>query len=242
LIADNGRQEDSSTMVEPVTTSLTLLVLGKLAEDLILDACKDHVKGKLKGLLSRLEGEGSTADELQAAFEDALKGAYTACLETLLSNIRNCGYSDDELSRYRESLHAFIRDEDVAGELLEAFKSPDDRTRPSPDRMAMYWQALKCQPLPEELGDQVWMMVAVAFRSQAKRQAFLSTPLRKVLNAENIDQIRQLLERAGGIRTEVRIDRYAARMRIKYAAVDLANLMPSSADDPGRLVIRDVRY
>ncbi len=33
---------------------------------------------------------------------------------------------------------------------------------------------------------------------------------------------------------------YATRMRLKYAAVDLANLMPSYVEDPGRLVIRDV--
>jgi hypothetical protein len=131
-------------MVEPVTTSLTLLVLGKLAEDLILDACKDHVKGKVAALLTGLEGGGNTGDELQVAYEDALKSAYTACLETLLSSIRSCGYSDDELRLYRDSLKDFIRDEDVAKELLEAVKDPDDRSRPSPGRMARYWLALKC--------------------------------------------------------------------------------------------------
>ena len=48
------------------------------------------------------------------------------------------------------------------------------------------------------------------------------------------------LERGGGVRPEVRQDKYAARMRTKYAPVDLANLMPSYAEDPGVLVIRDV--
>ena len=49
-----------------------------------------------------------------------------------------------------------------------------------------------------------------------------------------------MLETEGGVRPEVRPDKYAARMRTKYAAVNLANLMSSSADDPGSLVIRDV--
>ncbi len=87
-------------MVDPVTTPPPLLVLGKLAEDLLLDACKDHVKGKVSTLLSRLEDTGD-ADELQSAYEDALKHAYHACLESLLGSIRTCGYSDDELRRYR---------------------------------------------------------------------------------------------------------------------------------------------
>ncbi len=61
-----------------------------------------------------------------------------------------------------------------------------------------------------------------------------------MLNAENLDSIRQLLQRDGGVRPEVREEKYAVRMRTKYAPVDLANLMPSYAENPGQLVIRDV--
>jgi len=64
--------------------------------------------------------------------------------------------------------------------------------------------------------------------------------MREVLNAQNLDRVRELLERDGGVRPEVRQDKYAIRMRTKYAPVDLANLMPAYAGDPGQLVIRNI--
>jgi hypothetical protein len=84
------------------------------------------------------------------------------------------------------------------------------------------------------------VFTAAAYHSQAKKQSLLDDSLRQILTARNVDEIRQLIQRQGGVKTQVRRDKYSQRMRTKFSPVDLANLMPSYADDPGRLVIRDV--
>jgi hypothetical protein len=48
--------------------------------------------------------------------------------------------------------------------------------------------------------------VALAFRRQATKRAFINEPMREVLNAQNLDRVRELLERAGGVRPESRQD------------------------------------
>jgi HEAT repeat protein/energy-coupling factor transporter ATP-binding protein EcfA2 len=174
--------------------------------------------------------------DLELAYEAAMKEAYSVCLEMLLKNIAACGYSNDELKPFADSLKTFVRDKGVAATLLEAVRNPLDSSLPSPEILANRWQELGCRDLPGDL----WTGTALAFRRQATKQAFINEPLREVLNAENLDAIRELLKRDGGVRPEVRQDKYAVRMRTKYAPVDLANLMPAHAENPGQLVIRDV--
>ena len=173
---------------------------------------------------------------MELAYEAALQDAYTICLEMLLKNIAACGYTNEELKPYADSLRTFVKDDGVAAELLEAIRNPLDSKLPHPETLAMRWQELDCNELPGDL----WTGVALAFRRQATKQAFVNEPLRQILNAQNLDAVRELLERDGGVRPEVRQDKYAVRMRTKYASVDLANLMPAYAENPGQLVIRDV--
>ena len=42
-------------MLDPASTPLLALVLGKLAHEIIVDACKDHLKDKLKSFFGWLE-------------------------------------------------------------------------------------------------------------------------------------------------------------------------------------------
>ena len=222
-------------MLDPVTTPLLLLVLGKLGEELLRDACKDFLKDRLKLLFGWLGTVGRPSG-LELAYEAALQDALTVCLEMLLKNISACGLSNEELKVFADSIRAFARDEAVAEELLGALKDPLDPQRPVAGVLARRWSELGCLELPGDL----WTDVALAFRRQATKRAFINEPMREVLNAQNLDRIRELLERDGGVRPEVRQDKYALRMRTKYAPVDLANLMPAYAGDPGQIVIRDV--
>ena len=223
-------------MIDPVTTATLWVLWGRLAERLIAEACKDHLKGKLGKLFSWLEGHGKK-DELQAAYEEALKDAYGVCLDKLLSGLKLMGHTNQDLRQYEESLKAFIRDGEVAGEMLEAVKDPTNESVPRPKVLRDRWKALEGKALPD---DSLWNIVAAGFRSRAKERSFLTPQLREVINARNQDKVAGLLEQMAGVPVHVREDKYAARMRLKYAPVDLANLMPSYAEDPGRLVIRDV--
>ncbi len=85
-------------MLDPVTTPLLFLVLGKLADDVIGGACKDYLKGKLKGLFSKAEKLGSK-DDLEVAYEGAMQQAYETCCEVLLRNIETFGVARNRLRR-----------------------------------------------------------------------------------------------------------------------------------------------
>lgn len=222
-------------MLDPITTPLLLLVLGRLGEELLTDACKSFLKDRLKDLFAYLSGKGRRGD-LLAAYEAALQDALTASLELLLKNVAACGLSNEELTPYADSIRTFANDPGVTDELLEAIKHPLDPHRPRAEILAARWSELGCLELPGDL----WTGVTLAFRRQATKRAFVNEPMREVLNAQNLDRVRELLERDGGVRPEVRQDKYALRMKTKYAPVDLANLMPAYAGDPGLLVIRDV--
>lgn len=134
-------------MLDPVTTPLLLLVLGRLGEELLTEVCKDFLKGRLKSLFGWLGTVGRRSD-LELAYQAALQDALTVCLEMLLKNISACGYSNEELKPFADSLRTFARDQGVANELLEALRNPLDPKRPAPDVLAQRWSELDCLELP----------------------------------------------------------------------------------------------
>ena len=223
-------------MLDPITTPLLFLVLGKLADDVIGGACKDYLKGKLKGLFSKAEKLGSK-DDLQLAYEGAMQQAYETCCEVLLRNIETFGVARNQLAQYQDSLKKFIKDPEVAAELFKSIQDPNDQTAPSPDILKGRWQTVDGRELPT---DQLWLVTAAAYRTRTLDQSFLSQPLRGILTGRNVDKLLKEVLRQGGVKTQVRRDEYSRRMRGKFSPVDLANLMPAYADDPGRMVIRDV--
>ncbi len=164
--------------MEPVTTSLLVGVLGNLAQKLIADACKDHLKAKLTSLFGWLEKLGER-DKVELAYQDAMEQAYGTCLEMLLHNIKGFGYSDEELKSYRSSIEAFIKDDEVAEELLNAVREPSRDDLPSPDVLSKRWKEVGGQELPS---DTLWNAVVIAFRRQATKRIILSNDLRELLN------------------------------------------------------------
>ena len=222
--------------MDPIATPLLFFILGNLARELIADACKDYLKDKLKSVFGWLEKLGER-DKVELAYQDAMEQAYGACLEMLLLNIKSFGYTEEELKQYRSSIEAFIKDNKVAEELLNAVREPGRDDLPSPDVLRERWEEVGEQELPS---DTIWNAVAIAYRRQAIKRIILSDELRELLNAQNLQQLKELIERQGGVKVQVRRDRYSQRMRTKFSPVDLANLMPAYADDPGRMVIRDV--
>lgn len=223
-------------MLDPVTTPLLVLVLGNLAHEIIAGACKDHLKDKVKSVFGWLESLGQK-DKVEPVYRDAMEQAYGSCLEMLLLNIKGFGYTDEELKQYGDSLRAFIRDGEVAEELVRFLREPGRDDVPSPDMLRKRWAELGGHTLPTEM---LWNQVVVAFRRQATKRMILSDELRELLNAQNLQELKELIKRQGGVKVQVRRDKYSQRMRTKFSPVDLANLMPAYAEDPGRMVIRDV--
>ncbi len=223
--------------MDPVATPLLLGLLGGLAGELITETCRDYLKDQLKSLFFGKLEELDDQNRLQQAYQDAMELALGQSVETLLQSIKAFGYSDQELKAFQPSIEAFIKDRELADELLAAIRHPGDKSHPNPELLNSRWQAIGGDELPSEM---TWHQVVSAFQRKASQQAMMSDELREVLNAQNLEQIKALLERQGGVKTQVHLDRYYRRMRKRYAPVDLANLMPSYANDPGRLVIKDV--
>ena len=222
--------------MDPFVTPLLLVVLGDVARGLIKGACEDYPKDKLKSVFGWLETLGER-DKVELAYQDAMEQAFGVCLEMLLQNIKGFGYSDDELKQYGSSLESFIQDKKISAELLRTVREPNRTDLPSPDVFRERWLAVGGQELPS---DTLWNAVVVAYRRQATKRIIMSDDLRELLNAQNLQNLREMIERQGGVKVQVRLDRYSQRMRTKFSPVDLANLMPAFAEDPGRMVIRDV--
>jgi energy-coupling factor transporter ATP-binding protein EcfA2 len=155
----------------------------------------------------------------------------------LLRKLETFGGEQSELSLYRESLESFLKDQEVAAELFRSIEDPNDETAPSPDVLENRWKAIGGRELPDT---QLWPETVTAFRREGLQQAFLSETLREILSARNIDRLLKEVRRQGGVSIQVSREKYFQRMKTKYSPVDLANLMPASVEDPGRMIIRDV--
>ncbi len=222
--------------MEPISTALLVTVLGNVAIELIRETCKDYLKDKLKSVFGWLEKLGER-DKVELAYIDVMEQAYAACLEMLLQNIKAYGYSNEELKKYQSSIEEFIKDKVVAGQLLMAVQEPGRDDLPSPKVLGERWEEVGGLELPSAM---IWNAVAIAFRRQVTKRSILFDDLRELHKAQNLQQLKELIERQGGVKVQVRRDKYSQRMRTKFSPVDLANLMPAYADDPGRMVIRDV--
>ena len=222
--------------MDPIVTPLLAMVLGNLARELITEACKDYLKEKLKSLFGWL-GKLGERDKVELAYLDLAEQAYSVCLETLLQNIKGSGFTDKELKEYGDSLKKFIKDKRVAEHLMNAVREPERNDLPSADVLRVRWQEVGGSELPS---DTLWDTVASAFRRQAAKRIIMSAELREIWNAQNLQQIKELIKRQGGVKVEVRRDRYAQRMLTKFSPVDLANFMPAHADAPEGISVRDV--
>ena len=87
--------------MDPIATPLLVLVLGNLAHELITDACKDHLKEKLKSLFGWLEKLGER-DKVESAYQDAMEQAYATCLEMVLHNIKESEILTADLAMFDE--------------------------------------------------------------------------------------------------------------------------------------------
>lgn len=226
-------------MVEPVSTTVVAF-LGAKAAEIIGSAVKDHVKGHVKNLLTTGEkkvlGTGDR-EALTDTYENVLTHAYTQTLNALGRVLELTGIDFPEFVEYQISVERFVKSGKVAEHLLRTVRNLGNDNLPDPALLESEWERLDGKPFPTP---GVWNMVAANFRKSTKDKAFVTPQLREVLNAQNLDQIPQLLQKLLGVQIVVRQDQYFKRMLQKFSPVDLANLMPAYAEDPGQMVIRDV--
>ncbi|MEM8641140.1 MAG: hypothetical protein AAGG51_20345, partial [Cyanobacteria bacterium P01_G01_bin.54] len=226
-------------MLDPLTSSALILLGEKAIETIIKPAVAEHARDLVKKLFETGEGilfGQKEKDALKDVYQGALTHAYTRAIEAL-SNVLQLMVSRDELKRYRTSVQKFLKSRAIAAHLLETVRDLSNPKFPDPQVLAAEWAALGGEPLPIP---GAWDIIAVNFRKGAQEKVFVTPDMRAVLNAQNLDQIRQLGERLLGVQVTVRQEQYVSVMRKTYARVDLARIAPPTADDPGTLIVTDI--
>lgn len=222
-------------MLDPISSSM-ILILGAKAMDIIIKpAVEDHAKDLVKKLFEKGEAilfGKKEQDALEAAYQDALTNAYMRAIEAL-GNVLKLMVSVNEIKRYSESIKKFLHSRKIAEHLLETVRDLSNEHLPDPKFLEAEWAALGGEPLPIP---GVWQLVAANFRKDAQEKAFITPVMRDVLNARNLDQLRQLGERLLGVQITVKHEQYVSVMRKTYAPVDLARIAPPTAEDPGKLL------
>ncbi len=225
-------------MIEHAATLIAFL--GPKAAELVGNTVKDHVKRHLGNLLTAAEQKAlgqQYVDALQVAYESTLTHAYSRTLNALGRVLELTGISFSEFYQYMQSVERFLRCGPVAEHLLATVRDLSNSSLPDPTLLEREWRELDGREFPTP---GVWIMVAANFRASAREKVFVTPNLREVLNAQNLDQIRQLQEKLVGVQVRVRHEQYIDRMQKKYAGIELANVAPSYAEDPGRLVVTDI--
>jgi hypothetical protein len=227
-------------MPDPVTSTAVIAILGNKALDLIENSAKARVKAHLATLLTTAEQKllgKEKLDAVEEAWANTLAHAYQRALQAFGNVLNPVVNSGAEWVAYRNPVEAFLKRGPVAEHLLETARDPGNNALPDPQLLEREWMNSGGFELPVPL---VWEMVAAYFRKGAKDKAFVTPEVREVLNAQNIDAIRALGEKLAGVQITVKQEQYVSRLRKKYAAVELANLAPAYAEDPGALVVSDV--
>ena len=226
-------------MLDPITSSVIALLGAKAFEGIIKPAVEDHAKELVKRLFETGEAIGFGKKEtaaLEAAYRDALGSTYTRAIDAL-GNVLQLIVSANEIKRYEGSVKKFLKSRPVAEHLLKTVRDLSNAQLPNPQFLEAEWDRLGGEPLPLP---GVWSLVAANFRKGAQEKAFITPDMRAVLNARNLDQIRQLGERLLGVQATVKHEQYVSVMRKTFARVDLARIAPPTADDPGTLIVTDI--
>jgi len=216
------------------------IFLGTESLKLIGEAAKSYVKKRFESFLGDVEKRlgKKERDALELAYADAMANGFSAALDALSNILGLTGMDEVEMRQHRTEVLVFLEDENVAELLWESIADLTNPQKPEPLALEARWAETKwALPLP---GSAVWPMFAANFREQAKKRAFVTPQLREILVAETIDRIAELQQQLLGVQTAVRQDQYVRVMRKKYAQVELANIAPAYAEDPGVLIVTDI--
>ncbi|MEM7014136.1 MAG: NACHT domain-containing protein, partial [Verrucomicrobiota bacterium] len=214
--------------------------LGNKALELVSEFARAYVRKRIDRLFEGIEKKlkKEEREALQQTWEETMTHGYGAALDALTNVLRLTGMGDETMRENRTAVLYFLDDEDVGDLLWESVCDLTNNTLPDPAALETRWAETDWElPLP---GSAVWPMFAANFREGAKKQGFINEQLRPIINAENIDKLVGLTQQLLGVQVTVRQDQYVRMMQKRYGQVELANVAPSYAEDPGVLFVTDI--
>jgi predicted NACHT family NTPase len=211
-----------------VTQGVGILVYPIL-QDLAKDAAKDLVKDFFKDSLKHvLLGE---KDPRQIAAGQAIK----EFLQLVKEELENADLSEAELKAYTKPLKQFIRDKSVKNILGSAFD--EDSKAVEATTLAQIWYRLDLLPLPEEFD---WEYVGKSYRKKVKSIIRGLPELRKFLDSQNLEAVRQNTQELAGIVPDFQLEKYQEGLRERYSNLNLDSLDTSVYDYREKLKVWQV--
>ncbi len=186
-----------------------------------------------KFLANRLEDVWKSKEPAE---DTAIERAYALWVDMFLANVRSEGVDADELEDFGKALERLLRDDDeFRTELARPLFDLNNGDLPDLDALRQAWKRVD----GPALDDFAWQAAAKAYRRQLQKQQLLDPELCQRLTAQFTARAATAAERLVGVYPEANIRKYADRMRKKYNVLELSHITPATADEPGKINLRD---
>lgn len=188
-----------------------------------------------------LKGLGIVTQDQNTALTLALGEAYAEWLAAVIFQLQGEGWDEDQIQAffpaYAEALDTFLKDEEVAQELLKPFHSPGGKITINADKLLARWAALGLRPLPEDFDA---FDVGKSYLKRLEKARIVQPEFRDLLTAQHIATQSGLLDAIRGAWPDFDLDDYAKRLKTRYRVLDLAALTPPERDDQEKPQLRDI--
>ncbi|MBH8573184.1 HEAT repeat domain-containing protein [Nostocaceae cyanobacterium CENA369] len=161
------------------------LIFKPILEDLAKDAAKDWAKDLLKGIPGNIL-EKLKKEDIEIAAGKALK----EFLQLVQEDLKGGELSEDEIKNYTQPIKQFLKNQEVKEILGNAFK--DNNPGIDTNRLQEIWDKINVSnPLPDDFN---WKRVAKKYLQKVKEIIQGIPELRDILNFQNLDKIKDILE------------------------------------------------
>jgi predicted NACHT family NTPase len=191
------------------------LIVKPILEDLVKEAGKDWAKDFLKGIpnqvLDKLKKEDS---EIAAA--KALK----EFLQLMQQDLEDGGLAEDDNKKFKQPIKHYLKNQGVKEHLGNAFK--DDDQTVDINKLAELWDKVNPDhPLPDDFN---WKRLGKKYVQKVKEIIREFPELRELIDARNIEQIKEYTKERAGIIPDFDLQHYQEGIRERYGNLKLESL------------------
>ncbi|MBD2774402.1 NACHT domain-containing protein [Iningainema tapete] len=210
--------------------------LFKKVLQLMLTSVEDYVKDFFKGYIQKfvnLPFELAKQEPLQKACVQGI----VEFLNLVQLELEDLEIEPPQIEEYTEDLNKFIQDISIRETLGKPFEAAlgliaEDDSQLLNQLLAHRWNNLNLKTLPDNFN---WERLAKRYRKKVQTIVNESKELRELLNAENLNKIRQELEQLTPVSPDFDLSRYQEGLKTAYSILRLDTLDTSGWENHLRL-------
>ncbi|BAY74281.1 signal transduction protein [Nostoc linckia NIES-25] len=196
-------------------TQATGLIFKPILEDLARDAAKDWAKDLLKGIPGNIV-QKLKKEDIEIAAGKALK----EFLQLVQEDLKDGELSEDEIKKYTQPIKQFLKNQEVKEILGNAFK--DQNPVIDTNTLQEIWDNINVSnPLPDDFN---WKRIAKKYLQKVKEIIQGIPELRDILDSQNLDKIKDILEGNAQKITTFDLIKYQEGIRECYGNLKLDSL------------------